>query len=141
MNNFKDFLAENKKTLAFSALGLLGGYYVMNRLSKKDPQDRWLMDPQFKVMNIPLHHTNAVLRDQMIEEGSVKYELIIVMSKSETYEGKVTLEFKLTDKNLGDLFLDFQGQSITRLEINDTIIAGQTITFNEHKIYLPKYNL
>jgi hypothetical protein len=29
------------------------------------------------------------------------------MSKEETYEGKVTLEFKLNDKNLGDLFLDF----------------------------------
>jgi hypothetical protein len=29
------------------------------------------------------------------------------MSKAETYEGKLTLEFKLSDKNLGDLFLDF----------------------------------
>ena len=58
-------------------------------------------------MNIPLTHTNAVLRDQMIVEGSVKYNLIIIMSKAETYEGKVTLEFKLGDKNLGDLFLDF----------------------------------
>jgi len=29
------------------------------------------------------------------------------MSKADTYEGKVTLEFKLGDKNLGDLFLDF----------------------------------
>jgi hypothetical protein len=61
----------------------------------------------FKVMNIPLHHTNAILREKILEENSVKYDLIIVMSKSETYEGKVTIEFKLTDKNLGDLFLDF----------------------------------
>ena len=64
-------------------------------------------DPSFKIMNIPLHHSNAVLRDQMIEEGSVKYDLILLMSKAETYEGKLTVEFKLNDKNQGDLFLDF----------------------------------
>ena len=77
----------------------------------------------FKVMNIPLHHTNAILREKMLEVNSVKYDLIILMSKSETYEGKVTIEFKLTDKNLGDLFLDFKGQSITSLEVNETQIA------------------
>ena len=70
----------------------------------------WHYDPSFKVMNIPLHHTNAVLRDQMIVEDSVKYKLIMILSKAETYGGKVTIEFKLGDKNLGDLFLDFQGQ-------------------------------
>jgi hypothetical protein len=45
----------------------------------------------------------------MIVEDSVKYKLIMILSKAETYGGKVTIEFKLGDKNLGDLFLDFQG--------------------------------
>lgn len=43
----------------------------------------------------------------MIQEDSVKYELIMILSKGDIYGGKVTVEFKLGDKNLGDLFLDF----------------------------------
>jgi hypothetical protein len=58
-------------------------------------------------MNIPLHHTNAILRDQMLAEDSVKYSIVMILSKAETYTGKVNIEFKLGDKNLGDLFLDF----------------------------------
>jgi len=54
----------------------------------------------------------------------VKYELLFMMSKSENFEGRVNLTFKLTDKNLGDLFLDFQGQAISHLIINDSLIPG-----------------
>ena len=43
----------------------------------------------------------------MLVEDTVKYDLIMILSKAETYTGKVTIEFKLNDKNLGDLFLDF----------------------------------
>jgi hypothetical protein len=43
----------------------------------------------------------------MIVEDSLSYEVIIIMSKADIYEGKVTVEFKLGDKNLSDLFLDF----------------------------------
>lgn len=39
--------------------------------------------------------------------SNVKYELLLLLSKNEGYEGKVVIEFKLTDKNIDDLFLDF----------------------------------
>ncbi len=65
----------------------------------------------------------------------------MVLSKAETYTGKVTIEFKLTDKNLGELFLDFQGIAITKLVVNGKQIPDLGIKFNQHKLYLPKYNL
>jgi hypothetical protein len=35
MEKIKSFFAENKKALKFSAIGLLGGYFIINRLNRK----------------------------------------------------------------------------------------------------------
>jgi len=59
----------------------------------------------------------------MITLDSVKYELFILLSKKEFYEGKVLISFRLTDKSIVDLFLDFHGLSIKELIVNDTLIS------------------
>jgi hypothetical protein len=51
----------------------------------------------------------------------------MMLSKKETFEGKVNIEFYLTDKNIGDLFLDFQGAAVSELTVNGTMIADQAI--------------
>lgn len=91
--------------------------------------------------NIPLHHSDALIRDQLLKEGSVKYELFMMLSKKDTFEGKVNIEFYMTDKNIGDLFLDFQGAAISELTVNGIVIPDQAVRFTQHKVYLPKYNL
>jgi hypothetical protein len=58
----------------------------------------------------------------MIKENSVSYELFIMLSKKDTFEGKVIIEFQLSDKNIADLFLDFQGLAISELIINNVKI-------------------
>ena len=52
-------------------------------------------------------------------------------------------EFNLADKNgdQEDIFLDFQGEAIEELVINDEKIADEAVKFSKHKIYLPRYNL
>jgi|APCry1669189034_1035192.scaffolds.fasta_scaffold622847_1 hypothetical protein len=45
-----------------------------------------------------------------------------MLSKKDTFEGKVNIEFQLSDKNIADLFLDFQGLAISELYINDVKI-------------------
>jgi hypothetical protein len=116
MDKIKDFIAEHKGALALTgAASLLAGYYLYNKEGSKTSERMWHLDPTFSTPNIPLHHTDAVLRDKLIKEGSVKYELFIMMSKQDIFEGKVNIEFSLTDKNLGDLFLDFQGVAVSDL--------------------------
>lgn len=51
--------------------------------------------------------------------SKVRYELFLVLTKTETFEGKVVVEFFLGDKNIDDLFLDFQGVGVTDLIVND----------------------
>ena len=46
----------------------------------------------------------------MISE--IQYNLTMILGKDETYEGKLKVSFRLTDKNIDDLFLDFQGKAI-----------------------------
>ena len=77
----------------------------------------------------------------MLREGTVKYELFILISKSDVYEGKVIIEFQLTDTNISELFLDFQGLAISEMQVNDTFIPDQAIKFTQHKLQIPKYNL
>ena len=66
--------------------------------------------------------------------NNVRYELILVLGKSENYEGKLMVEFYLGDKNIDDLFLDFQGVGISDLIVNEDKILPENIVFNKHKI-------
>ena len=45
--------------------------------------------------------------------SDVRYELYLVLGKDDTYEGRVIVDFNLTDKNIGDLYLDFHGLAIS----------------------------
>ena len=49
--------------------------------------------------------------------------MFILLSKKEFYEGKVLISFRLNDKSIADLFLDFHGLSIKELIVNDTLIS------------------
>jgi hypothetical protein len=39
--------------------------------------------------------------------SKVRYELFLILTKEESYEGKVVIDFYLEDKNIDELFLDF----------------------------------
>lgn len=39
--------------------------------------------------------------------SKVRYELYLILTKGDSYEGKVTIQFHLGDKNIDELFLDF----------------------------------
>lgn len=64
-----------------------------------------MYDPQFSQQNIPLYHKQAKLRDQMISK--LRYELFLILTKGECFEGRVTIDFYLSDKDKDELFLDF----------------------------------
>jgi hypothetical protein len=67
MEKIKDFVSEHKTALAITggaALGVLGLYcYRCMKSTPEQTGEGWYYDHSFKIMNIPLHHTNAVLRD------------------------------------------------------------------------------
>jgi aminopeptidase N len=97
-------------------------------------------DPAFATQNIPLFLTEAETRLKMVSQ--VSYELILVLTKEESsYDGKVVIEFRLTDKDLSELTLDFHGKSFNNMYVNDSKVDLSCVKFNKHKIYLPQYYL
>lgn len=58
----------------------------------------------------------------------------MVLSKTETYQGKLKVDFRLNDKNEDALFLDFHGKAISDLTINNQFIDPNSVTFDKHKI-------
>ena len=101
---------------------LSAGYYAVKRYNNKLAEEKgdihrnWHHDPSFIKQNIPLYLTQVENRDQML--ANVRYELILLLTKEKGYEGKVTVEFKLKDKEIADLFLDFHGKAISELTVN-----------------------
>ena len=73
--------------------------------------------------------------------SKVRYELYLVLTKGDTYEGRVVVDFHLSDKNLGDLYLDYHGQAIAQLVVNNVKIKKVNIQFSKHKVVIPRYNL
>jgi hypothetical protein len=73
--------------------------------------------------------------------SKVRYELYLVLTKGDTYEGRVIVDFILSDKNQGDLYLDYHGTAIAELIVNNVKIKKANIDFSKHKIQIPRYNL
>ncbi len=73
--------------------------------------------------------------------SNVRYELFLILTKEDTYDGRVSVDFQLNDKNIGDLYLDFQGVSVAQLLVNGVKIKRNNLKFAKHKIEIPKYNL
>ncbi len=44
------------------------------------------------------------------------------------------IEFELIDKEISDLFLDFEGISVSELDINGSVIHSEILKFHEHKV-------
>ena len=100
-------------------------------------QDRF-----FKSENIALYSTEAESRDQRISD--VVYRLLLNLSDSEKtgYNGVIRMTFSLSrgfsNTKANPLFVDFQGQEISKLKINGWYAKQQEIRFENHRIYLPE---
>ena len=110
MKKISKIYEENSKLiLASAAVGsaALIGYYTLKKYNSHSylPPPTWAYDTSFHQPNIPLLHQHTLTRDKMLSE--VRYELTTVLGKEDTYYGKLKVEFKLSDKNIDDLFLDF----------------------------------
>lgn len=90
-----------------AAVALIGGYYYYKNQDMHQEEGEKHFDPSFNIPNIPLHHSVAMERDEALKEGTVKYELLIILNEKDTYQGKVSVEFELNSKQLTDLYLDF----------------------------------
>lgn len=73
--------------------------------------------------------------------SKLRYELFLILTKGECFEGRVTIDFYMGEKDKDELFLDFQGVGVTDLLINGTKIRQPNINFSKHRIGLPSYNL
>lgn len=93
-------------------------------------------DPHFKAPNVPLYHEEANRRD--VQLSNVKYDIIMVVGKNNTYSGKVTVKFNLDNKGLQEVFLDFHGTKVIELTINGQSYKGSSITFTQHRIIIPQ---
>lgn len=99
---------------------MVSGYYYLKKVNNSIANDKpgdFNYDTSFNQQNIPLYHKQAEIRDQMISK--VKYELLLILTKGQDYEGKVTIDFFLGDKTLDELYIDFQGKGVTDLQINE----------------------
>ena len=66
------------------------------------------------------------------------YTLALSLTRSsETYRGECTLEFE--DAGTGDLFLDFRGKTIDRLEVNGNVVESPV--WNGYRLWLPGVHL
>lgn len=73
--------------------------------------------------------------------SNVNYELILLLTKELNYEGKLTVDFKLKEKDIDDLFLDFHGRSVASMYVNDNRVDDSSIIFSKHRVCIPKYYL
>jgi len=112
MEKIKDFAENNKKMVLGTLIvgSLVSGYMYLKKVNnsvadQKTNDTKFLHDIHFSQQNIPLYHKQAESRDKMISK--VKYELFLILTKGDTYEGKITVQFSLGDKNIDELFLDF----------------------------------
>jgi hypothetical protein len=75
------------------------------------------------------------MRDEAIEEIQL-YDLSLHLHREERYEGTLIIDLKL--KSESDIFLDFQGEQVLSIKINDALVQFE---FKQHKIFLPKQDL
>ena len=89
MEKLKNFVVNNKGALAITAstLLLLGGYQYFRTpnpaVKASKPRNKKVYDINNYQTNITLTHQDAMNRDSMIKEDSVKYEVFLVLSKKD----------------------------------------------------------
>ena len=99
---------------------------------------KW-QDKEFKSENLVLYSAEANTRARQL--ANVSYRLVLNLSESEEegFEGALRTSFTLREKPTKEspLFLDFQGQEISRVKINERYATPDQIKFDRHRIYLP----
>lgn len=99
MERLSKIFEENKDKLAIGggvALSLLSSAYLYKKLTGAAEIPEF-QDSSFSTPNLPLFEKEASNRDKQL--SNVKYDLIMIVGK-QSYSGKVTIKFKLTDKKL-----------------------------------------
>lgn len=133
--------------IAAAATGALAlGVYGLKIWMRKP---LYLRDPDFLVPNLPLFHDEAKARKKLLKDVSYDLKLNLIKPGS-MFQGKVTVKFSLKyeysndwrkenafEESLKkDLFLDFHGEGIKELVINDRVIPHEEIAFSKHRIFL-----
>ena len=76
-----------------------------------------MFDPDFHNPNAHYpSHEQAQLRDRSIE--NISYDLTLLLHKKEKYQGNLIINLTIKE-GAEDFFLDFHGEVVTSLKIND----------------------
>jgi aminopeptidase N len=94
-----------------------------------------LKDPSFEKQNLMLLFEESVLRNKLLSK--VHYNLTMAMPANRPYfRGHFEVKFEMNaESEAKDLFLDFQGQEISHIKVNDQSVASDAdVTFLDHRI-------
>ena len=92
-----------------------------------------MFDPKFANPNAHhLTHANAIHRDSVIAAVDL-YQLSLNLFKTDRYQGTLIVDLDL--KKVEEIFFDFHGEQVKRLEVNGK--QADQIRFEGHKLYLP----
>jgi len=137
MERLSKIFDENKKAFAYGA-GAIGasavGFYAYKRFTQKPSV---LRDAFFKTENLSLYSAEAERRAEVIH--SVKYRLLVKLNENEKdgFNGAFQASFKLNQKAEEVTFLDFQGEEISQIQVNNQTVGADKIRFEKHRIHLP----
>ena len=153
MERIKEAFKQHQRSILIgtAAAGTLAlGYYGLRRIRASHKSFVGKRDPDFNIPNLPLYHEEALKRDKILK--SVNYDLLLNLlplqgdGGKESFAGRINVNFTLNtevtkaeiDK---DLFLDFNGELITDLQINKTRVPSKDINFKKHRIYIDHTHL
>ena len=144
VEKLKDFVKDNQTNIliagAVAGTAALGYYGVKKALHQKEKSNdlRDVYDEHFTTQNLPLFAAEAALRERVL--SNVAYDLVVSLSSGERFSGRVRVSFMVseaaTQEDRSKLFIDFHGELVSELRINDTLVPWSSINFNNHRIFL-----
>ena len=82
----------------------------------------------------PLTHEEAILRHKMFTRDPIQYTFHVKLLKGDKYHGFAESHFNLNASN-SDLRLDFSGDAVTRVVVNEKIV--DKVDFDGSAITIP----
>ena len=101
-----------------------------------------LKDPSFEKQSLMLLKEESVKRNELL--SNVHYNLTLAMPKDKPYfRGKLLVKFDFNqESDAKDLFLDFQGQQISHIKVNQKEVEKEAdVSFVDHRIKVSNHEL
>ncbi|CDW91141.1 aminopeptidase n [Stylonychia lemnae] len=149
LDHFIQAVKDNQKSLliAGAVAGTAAlGFYGFKKMHHSNEM-KLVSDKQFSQLSTqyPLQLNEAVFRERFL--SNIQYDLVLNLHPKDSiyYSGRIKISFMVNEQviqeDLKNLFLDFHGQGISDMTVNQNHVPLSSLCFDSHRIMIPYENI